>query len=54
MGLVEKIVAWAEKNEFHKWMEDLELKIDTLEKAKTPDEKRAAASGISDVLKSLG
>lgn len=54
MSLAEKLVAWAKKNELSKWMENVENKIDLLEKAKTPDEKREAARGLSDILRSLG
>lgn len=54
MGLVVKIVSLAEKNEFRKWMENLEQQIDLLEKAKSSDEKLQAARKLADIFKSLG
>lgn len=54
MTLTEQIVAWAQKNELHIWIDNLETKIDQLDKASTPDEKRQAASDLSKILRSLG
>lgn len=54
MNLVEAFVGWAQEKELHVWLSDVEGHIDLLRKAKTPDEKDKAASGIADLIRKLG
>ncbi len=54
MTVLQKIVAWAEKNDLNKWLSDVEKAVDQLDAAKTSDEKLAAAKQLSGVIKSLG
>lgn len=54
MGIVESFVAWAKENNAKQWISELEDTMDLLRKAKTPDEKKAAAGRLGDILRSLG
>lgn len=54
MNVTQQFVSWAQKNELDKWFDNVEVKIDQLDKAKTPDEKRTAAKDLSDIMRSLG
>jgi predicted nucleic acid-binding protein len=53
MALVERLIAWADKNNLNGWLENVETHIDALEKANTPEEKSAAARGLGSVLRGL-
>jgi hypothetical protein len=53
MGLVERIVSYAQENDLSKWIENLEKRFDELERAQTPQEKLSAAHNLSDVLSSF-
>ena len=50
MNMVTSMVAWAQRNELPKWFDDVEAQMNALEKASTPDEKKMAAKGISDLI----
>ncbi len=54
MGLVESFVTWAKENNAKAWISELEDTMDLLRKAKTPDEKKAAAGKIGDIMRGLG
>lgn len=54
MTLLEKLIQWGEKQQLNQWLSDVEKTIDQLESAKTPQEKRAAARSISELIRKLG
>lgn len=54
MNLLEKFILWTEKREFNAWLSECEKVIDTLDSAKTPEEKRSAARGMVDLIRKLG
>lgn len=54
MGLVESFVTWAKENNAKQWISELEDTMNLLRKAKTPDDKKAAAGKIGDIFRSLG
>lgn len=53
MSLLLKIVAWAEKNNVEKWLEEVEGAIDNLEAAKTTEAKLASARALSGIIRGL-
>ena len=54
MGICESFVAWAKENKLNQWLDDLERTIDDLEKADSPEKKRAAARGLVGIIRQLG
>jgi len=54
MTLAVKFIDWAQKNELHKWLKDVENSMDDLKDAKTPEQKISAARSITDLISKLG
>lgn len=50
MGLIQKVVAAAEKNNLKNWMTDVETHVDALTSAKTKEEKIAASKGLAHLI----
>lgn len=53
MTLVERLIAWSQQNKLNDWLNDVEKTIDQLEQAKTPEQKRSAAKGMVDLIRTL-
>ena len=54
MTLVEKMIEWSMRQDFNNWLNDVEVTIDKLDAAKTPEQKREAAKSIVDLVRKLG
>lgn len=54
LDLMNRLGIWMTANNLKKWMSDLEVEIDNLDKAKTPEAKLAAAQGLLNSMRGLG
>ena len=54
IDLMNRLGTWMIKNDLIKWMSDLEVQIDKLEKAQTENEKLAAAQGVLNSMRTIG
>lgn len=53
IDLMTRIGNWMIANNIKDWINDLEVTVDKLEKAQTPEEKLGAAHGIVDSIRHL-
>ncbi len=51
--LTDRFLKWSNANNLNGWINNLEAHIDALEKAKTQDEKFAAAAGLASSIRNL-
>lgn len=53
-NVMDKLLKAAEKNSLNQWLDNLEKEINGLEKAKSPEEKLAAATALGRIIRGIG
>lgn len=53
MSLIERFVKWSRDANNAAWLDELEKTMDQLEKAETPEQKRAAARALLHSIRTL-